>query len=609
MQEFNSGNAVQVAANGEVVSPSQLNRYKKELAYFDRLHAEKYRDTGQSKYQHCEQMADRLASDYTHKTCLQNIFWNNRFLPAGRVQAAYGATEREVSPFNCSVSQQISDNIDSIMSAQSNAVKILRLGTGIGYNFSHLRPKGAEIQKLKTEASGPLSFMEGFDIYAKNIASAGHRRGAQMAILNISHPDIEEFIDAKIGGGKYRQFNLSVGVTHSFMSALEKGESWKLIFDGKVYKEIPAAYLWDKMIRNAYKCGDPGIVLLDRFNEQNNLYYCEHIEATNPCSEQPLPPYGLCTLGSFNLAAYLFKNAEGKIRFNSDCFISDIYQIVEAYDNIFDDAIYAIPEHREEAVSKRRIGLGLTGIANALELMIGRPSYGDKEFCTQLNTICETLMVVAYRASIDLAKKRGSFALFDKDKYLNSNFIIDRLPDWLTRDIYSYGIRNSHLISYAPCGTISQIAWNVSSGVEPVFYHEISRDVYMRDGKENITISDFAWREYGFKGKTQEECTVEDHLKVGEICQKFCDSAVSKTINVPASYSFEEYKNVYTEAYRRGFKGITIFRPNDISGVVIKKADVSTEETSDIEEWKQLELPLDYSDSSAVRCASGVCER
>jgi len=579
------------------VSSAHDESYMKELQYFDRLHAEKYRDTNQTKQQHCERLSTNLASDSEHKNKLYEILYYNRFLPAGRVQAALGATEREVSPFNCSVSQTIEDSMESIMVALSNAAKILRLGTGIGYNFSHLRPQGAEIRKLKTQSSGPLSFMKIFDVMASTIASSGHRRGAQMGIMNVDHLDIEEFIDAKMEKGAYRQFNLSVGISDKFMDCVKENAEWPLSFNGGITNITSARLLWRKIINNAYESAEPGIIFIDRLNDKNNLWYCEEIEATNPCSEQPLPPYGLCTLGSFNLVAYLYKQ-DRKFQFNFAQFYSDIYRIVEAYDNIFDDAVYAIPEHEVEAKSKRRMGLGLTGIANAIELMNGEPSYGDFNFCGWLGHIARELCVTAYDASVELAKKRGSFPLYDTDKYLSSNFI-KILPVELQNKINRFGIRNSHLISYAPCGTISQTAWNVSSGVEPVFHHQIERDVYMKDGKETITITDFAYREHGFKGKTLEECSIQDHLNVAEICQKYCDSAVSKTVNVASNCSYDEYEQIYRKAYDLGLKGITVYRPTELRGVVIKKA-----------EPEQFELPFpSYNHNPNLSCANGTCDR
>lgn len=561
---------------------------QKEYNYFDRLHWQKYRDTEQTKDQHSKELSINLGTDATHAEQIYNILYYNRFLPAGRVQAALGAREREVSPFNCSVSQRINDSMYDIMESVSKAASILRLGTGIGYNFSNLRPYGAEIKKLKTQSSGPVSFMKIFDVMASTIASSGHRRGAQMGILNVNHPDIEAFIDAKLTSGAFRQFNLSVGISDKFMEAVKDNDQWALTFEGKVHNTISARYLWNKIIKNAYDSAEPGVLFLDTMNKQNNLFYCEEIEATNPCSEQPLPPHGLCTLGSFNLVAYLYKDERNLWCFNTDQFRLDIVTMVEAYDNIFDDAVYAIPEHKEEAINKRRIGLGLTGIANALELLVGEASYGEDTFNEYLHTVCRTLAITAYRASVELAKTRGPFRLFDPVNYPNSKFI-QSLPVELQKDIEKHGIRNSHLISYAPCGTISQCAGNISSGVEPVFYHEISRDVHMKEGKEEITLKDFAWREFNFKGKTLEECTVEQHLKVAEICQKYCDSAVSKTINVASNCPYEEYEQIYQKAYELGLKGITVYRPTELRGSVIK--------------------PANTSELNTASCASGSCER
>lgn len=547
----------------------EVQAKNQEIEYYDQLHAEKCRDPDQTFKQHCEHLANKLATDEFHYQEICEAVYLHRFLPAGRIQAALGASLREVSPFNCSVSQKIEDSMTSIMGALGNAAKILRLGTGIGYNFSHLRPKGALIEKLQTQSSGPLSFMEIYDVMAKTIASSGHRRGAQMGILNISHPDIEAFIDAKMEPGKYRQFNLSVGVSDAFMEAVYKDQLWNLEFKGTVYKTLSAKYLWEKIITNAYYSAEPGVIFIDRLNQNNNLYYCEHMEATNPCAEQPLPPYGLCTLGSFNLIGYI-QSLNGVPFFDFDAFRKDIHTFVEAYDNIFDNAIYAIPEHKVEALNKRRIGLGFTGIANAIELLLGKPCYGEKDFCSALEEILTVFRDTAYQASIDLARTRGPFPLY-RQAYLGSEYI-QTLPQHLKDDISRYGIRNSHIISFAPCGTISQYAWNVSSGVEPVFHYEVDRDVYMKDGLKNVTLKDFNVRHYNFYGKTLEDCTVDDHLRVAEVIQKYTDSAISKTVNVASNCQYNEYEKIYWRAFGMGLKGITVYRPNEIRGAVIVKS-------------------------------------
>lgn len=586
--------------NMHVPAASEAARNDVEFAYYDQLHQEKYRDSDQLKIDHSANIAVKLGSTELHQHELFDSLVYERFLPAGRVQAAMGAQEREVSPFNCSVSQVIEDDMRSIMAALANAAIILRLGTGIGYNFSHIRPKGALIKKLKTEASGPLSFMRMFDVMASTIASSGHRRGAQMGILNVDHPDIEAFIDAKMEQGAFRQFNLSVGISDAFMHCVAEDGIWRLTHGGKVYKELSAKDLWAKIVRNAYDSAEPGIIFIDRLNDQNNLHYCEVIEATNPCAEQPLPPYGLCMLGSFNLPAYIKIDDNGNPQFMWGTLTNDIHSWVEAYDNIFDDAVYAIPEHKEEAISKRRIGLGYTGIASAIELLCGKANYGEPEFIVWLEQFCQILQDEAYRASINLAKKRGPFAKFDIS-YCDGAFI-KQLPEDIQAGIKEHGIRNSHLISYAPCGTISQCAKNVSSGVEPVFHYQMSRDVYMRDGKINVTIQDYNYRQFGFKGKTLEECTVDDHMAVSKVVQKYCDSAVSKTVNVASTCTFDEYRKIYEQAHKLGLKGITVYRPNDKRGIVIAKA----------EEPKPTVVPAQPGNMVAFEtipsgCANGMC--
>lgn len=538
--------------------------------YFDQLHSEKYRDKNQTYIEHCKEFAKNIASNDTHAHKIFNILYNRRFLPAGRVQAALGAKEREVSPFNCSVSQVIEDDMRSIMGALSNAAMILRLGTGIGYNFSHIRPKGALIKKLQTEASGPLSFMKIFDVMASTIASSGHRRGAQMGVMDVSHPDIEAYISAKMEQGAYRQFNLSVNCTDRFMKCVELDLDFALEFEGVTHKVVRARDIWSKIIHNAYNSAEPGVLFLDTTNAKNNLRYCETIEATNPCSEQGLPPYGLCLLGSFNLVEYLDPAFDG-YTLNMRQFRQDIHVMVEAYDNIYEKSVYAIPEHKEEAINKRRMGLGLTGIANAIEAVLGGPSYGNKQFCQNLEMVANILKIEAYTASVNLAKTRGAFTKFELE-YVDSEFI-QTLPPALIEEIKQYGIRNSHLISYAPCGTISQCAGNVSSGVEPVFDYFVDRDVHMKGGKIEIEIQDFGHRHLGINGKTLEECSVDDHLHVAEICQRHCDSAVSKTVNVASTCPYEDYERIYFDAWKKGLKGITVYRPNDITGIVIKRKD------------------------------------
>jgi ribonucleoside-diphosphate reductase alpha chain len=569
-----------------------LSQDHQEDTFFDNLHREKYRDKHQSFVEHAFTMASNMSSSDLHCEQLEDMFMDQAFLPAGRVQAAMGASEREVSAFNCSVSMTIEDDMSSIMQAASNAAKILRLGTGVGYNFSNLRPKGALIRKLQTEASGPLSFMSIFEAVASTIASSGHRRGAQMGILNVSHPDVEKFIDAKLQHGALRHFNISVGISDDFMQAVKKDHDWPLQFEGVLWKTIPARYLWDKIMRNAYDSAEPGVIFLDRINKQNNLAYCETIEATNPCSEQPLPANGLCLLGSFNLVKYVNKQRVLEL----EKFKTDIHAIVEAYDNIFDATVYAIPEHEVEAKNKRRIGIGLTGIANALELLT-ESFYGDDKFNKTLDLVARTLRDECYRASVSLARERGSFPLLEDEEHVRMPFI-KSLPSDIRDDIYHVGIRNSHLISYAPCGTISLVAGNVSSGVEPVFAHSVKRDVHMKDGKVNVEIRDYNVRNHGLYGRALEECSLSNHISVAAIAQRYCDSSVSKTINVPSAMSFEQYKQVYMDAYDNGSKGITVFRPTELRGSVISAA------ASKADASRQQQREYRYGEA---QCSGGLC--
>ena len=575
--------------------------HAREIAYFDKLHREKYRDKGQTYGEHAAQMALRMSTDANHQFHLNDIFSNKRFVPAGRVQAAMGAKDREVSAFNCSVSMTIEDDINSIMQAVSNAAKILRLGTGIGYNFSHIRPKGDLVKKLQSEASGPISFMKIFEAMAATISSSGHRRGAQMGILNINHPDIEEFVDAKMQKDVFRHFNFSVGVTDLFMNCLRDGKSFPLSFNGEIRKMIDPKYLWDKIIHNAYDSAEPGIIFIDRINQDNNLWYCEKIEATNPCAEQPLPANGLCLLGSFNLTKYIRIKDKDKPVFDFISFIKDIPPVVEAYDNIFDKSTYAIPEHSFEAKNKRRMGLGLMGIANAVEYVTGS-TYGSKEFNDLFGRIAKVLKNTAYNASTELARTRGAFSAFVRDKYLDGEFI-KTLDTDVQANIRKYGIRNSHLISYAPCGTIAQTVGNISSGVEPIFYHSVTRDVHMQDGKQSITLMDYNVRHYNHYGQTLDQCTIEDHISVASIAQKHCDSSVSKTVNVPETCTYDDYQKIYLDAYKAGSKGITVFRPTELRGSVITQAPAElkvnfTELTG--------EVKIKYGTSGA--CANGACE-
>ena len=437
--------------------------YGPTLNISEEIHSMKYRGKYESFKEAMARVAEALKDDDAHFLNFKTILYNQRFLPAGRVQSAMGAPRR-VTPYNCFVSTTIQDSMQGIMEAATRAAETMRLGGGIGYDFSTLRPRGAMIRSLESKSSGPISFMNVFDAVCGTISSAGHRRGAQMGVLRVDHPDIEEFIRAKNNSTDLTNFNVSVGITDKFMEAVKTDSDFDLVFEGTIYNTISARALWDDILRSTWDWAEPGILFIDRINNKNNLRYCETIAATNPCGEQPLPPNGACLLGSFNLTKYIVK-INDKYVFNINQLRNDIPYVVRAMDNVIDRAVYPLTQQEQEAKSKRRMGLGVTGVANAIEAL--GFEYGSSAFITQLETIMEVIRDTAYKSSISLALEKGPFPLFDQ-RYLDSDFA-KTLPDDIRQDISSYGIRNSHLLSVAPTGTISLSADNVSSGIEPVF--------------------------------------------------------------------------------------------------------------------------------------------
>jgi ribonucleoside-diphosphate reductase alpha chain len=431
----------------------------------------------------------------------------------------------------------------------------MQLGGGIGYDFSTLRPHGALIKSLDSKSSGPLSFMGIFDATCKTISSAGHRRGAQMAVMRVDHPDIEKFIRAKNNSTDLTQFNMSVAVTDKFMEAVKLDNDFDLVFEGTAYKTVKAKALWDDILRSTWDWAEPGILFIDRINQKNNLHYCEEIAATNPCGEQPLPPNGACLLGSFNLTKYVVEH-DGKYVFNMNMLRNDIPWVVRAMDNVVDRATYPLPEQEEEAKNKRRMGLGVTGVANAIEAL--GFDYGSDDFIRIFEDIMATIRDEAYKASIELAKEKGKFPLFKND-YLTSGFAMT-LPTEIRTQIAKYGIRNSHLLSVAPTGTISLSADNVSSGIEPVFSLGYDRTIQTFDGPKVERVDDYGYREFGTKGKTADELSVFDHVRVLNVASRYVDSACSKTCNVGDNVSWEDFKKVYMDAYEGGSSGCTTFR-------------------------------------------------
>lgn len=512
----------------------------------------KYLLKGETFKEGMSRVANALKDDDEHYHAFRDILLNQRFLPGGRVQSAAGAP-REVTPYNCFVSITIQDSMDSIMKAASYAAETMRLGGGIGYDFSNLRPRGANIVSLDSRASGPVSFMGIFDAICKTISSAGHRRGAQMGCLRIDHPDIEEFITCKSDNTTLTQFNISVLVTDEFMKAVDNDSMFQLRFDGRVYKQVRARYLWDKIMRQTWDYAEPGVLFIDRINRKNNLWYCETIAATNPCGEQPLPAHGACLLGSFNLTKYISDDRE----FMEPELRADIGPVVRAMDNIVDRAIYPLQEQKESALSKRRMGLGVTGLANAIEALGHK--YGTKEFIEWQAAIMGMIRDECYMTSVRLAKEKGPFPLFDADLYLQSEFA-QTLPEHIRYNIKEYGIRNSHLLSIAPTGTISNVADNVSSGIEPPFSLFYDRVVQTFDGPKTERVSDYAYREWGIEGTTALEINAQDHVAVLCEASKYVDSACSKTINIGDNVSWDEFQQVYIDAYEGGASGCTTFR-------------------------------------------------
>jgi len=530
------------------------NEYGPKLPVSEQIHQEKYRSEGETFHEAMTRVAEALKDDEIHFEQFRNILDNQRFLPAGRVQSAMGAP-RTVTPYNCFVSRTIEDSMEGIMDAAKEAAKTMQLGGGIGYDFSTLRPHGALIKSLDSRSSGPLSFMAIFDSVCHTIASAGHRRGAQMGVLRVDHPDIEKYIRAKNNSTDLTGFNISVGVTDAFMEAVKTNSQFDLVFEDRVYSTVNARALWDDILRSTWDWAEPGILFIDRINRKNNLHYCENIVATNPCGEQPLPPYGACLLGSFNLTKYVVQH-DGKYVFNMNMLKTDIPYVVRAMDNVVDRATYPLPQQEKQAKDTRRMGLGVTGVANAIEAL--GFDYGSDEFIRVLEDIMGTIRDICYETSVDLAKEKGAFPLFKKE-YLDSEFA-QTLPTKIRKSIAKHGIRNSHLLSVAPTGTISLSADNVSSGIEPVFSHFYDRTIQTFDGPTIERVDDYGYREFGVKGKTADELSVFDHVRVLNVASRYVDSACSKTCNVGDDVTWEQFKKVYMDAYEGGSSGCTTFR-------------------------------------------------
>src|SRR6516165_5076408 len=519
-----------------------------------------------------------------------------KFLPAGRVVAGAGSRRTGVTLFNCFVMGTIPDDMGEIFAHLREAALTMQQGGGIGYDFSTLRPRGAPVKGVGADASGPLSFMDVWDAMCSTIMSAGYRRGAMMATLRCDHPDIEAFIEAKHEPGRLRMFNLSVLVSDALMRAVEENAPWELSFGGTVWKVLPARELWDKIMRATYAYAEPGVIFIDRINRRNNLYYCEEITATNPCGEQPLPPYGACLLGSINLASLIESPFTPQARLDLDRLRRLVPNCVRMMDNVIDISQFPLPQQQEEARQKRRIGLGVTGLADAL-IMCGL-RYGSAAAVTATESWLGTIQREAYLASCALAAEKGAFPLLDREQYLAGETVMG-LGEEVRAQIAQHGIRNALLTSVAPTGTISLFADNVSSGIEPVFSFRHTRNVLMPDGtRREEEVTDYAYRLFRrVKGELvplpeyfvdAQVLAPEDHVVMQAAVQKHIDSSISKTINLPADMPFDRFKDVYLQAYALGCKGCTTYRPNEVTGAVL----AARPETPARTVVQQPELPL-----------------